>query len=193
MALRPSMLLLWCPPPFRLCFTICFQRTKYFHPKVRWVWEAFRLKVVAVCTPCFQDCVSSNHRGIAVATCPSTGLQYQVWKVPGDSKNVGEKWEDLYQAVQHEEPCRHLFEGLKKSALKTQLEKMVNICSSEGTQAQRESGGGTDGTEEESNETEEEKQTAADLVSEEEALERVESFWIRLFTSPVSNVAPSVF
>ena len=43
----------------------------------------------------------------------------------------------------------------------------MNKCSEEGGQANRESGGGTDGTEEESDETEEERKVAADLVSEQ--------------------------
>lgn len=84
----------------------------------------------------------------------------------GGPKTLNQKWDELYQSLQAP-PYDAVFGGMKKSATKTKLEKMVNNCSSEGAQAQRESGGGTDGTEEESMDTEEERKIAADLVSEE--------------------------
>ena len=119
----------------------------------------------------------------------------------GGPKTLGEKWDELYQSLQMP-PYDAVFGGMKKSAMKTQLEKMVNNCSSEGTQAQRESGGGTDGTEEESDETEEERKVAADLVSELGALEVLGSrlgqyFEVHCFcasaTRAVSNTASSIF
>lgn len=63
---------------------------------------------------------------------------------------------------------------MKDTAIKSQFDKMVKDTSSEGTQAQRESGGGTYGTgdeeeegEEENDDDDEEKKTKRDLVSEQ--------------------------
>lgn len=96
--------------------------------------------------------------------------------MPGDRKNVGDKWEDLYAELKNNLPYSATFGDMKNSAMKTQLEKMVSSTSSEGTKAQRESGGGTHGSEEEEEEEsgseDGEKKVTRDLVSEQGALKR---------------------
>lgn len=117
----------------------------------------------------FQPIVfPSAPNNLTVATHPikykhfPTGLKYKVWK-NGDGVKVADKWEAVTEELQ-ESPHNITFSGIKISAMKSHFEYMVSNVSSQGTQAQRESGGGTDGTEEDSGETEEEKKTAADLV-----------------------------
>lgn len=98
------------------------------------------------------------------------GLLHKVWKVTGSPKTLAEKWEAVYNALQ-QPPFDAVFGSMKPSAIKTKLEKMVKDCSSEGGRAQRESGGGTDGTEQDNDETEEERKVAADLVSQQGTVE----------------------